>query len=861
MTYGQVYYRDRIVLNPSFLTERGADNLIRLGLERVPKGATLLLAAREIKVEQDFQLNDYNLVLLADRFDGSSGSIKVQTTVGVGENVPGIAGPSVTIVCRQLAGLSLTSIGGKGGVGSQGAAGEPGFPGADTLLPGKPGGRGGPGGKGGTGGMGAMGGSGGELTLIYIADQVLGGFNSGASLHSLGGPGGDGGPGGPGGLGGEGGSGTPPGRRGPKGDPGDPGPTGSPGSSVAPSVAQVSEAEYWQRVVTLVPLGNPEKGNWAAHRLRAGEYFFRKMGGALDSKTDGSPDLTWHGLALSELNAVLQLEPANEQARLYREHLLNNQNILGLERDLDVIPDFEAYESTVARYRDSFSFLFGTAGNFLLIGQLTDQLRQDLDREVTRITGMVGALDTERQSAVNAKTDADQHLNLANQRVSQIQRSIQERREELENKHVDWGGVVALGMFTVAVGVISFATGGAGAAALLPYAPDLLSLGGLAFLDPPIDERERGVLKQVPDVAKKLREIQPKGLKDFESWKKVGSTLAPVVISFYKIIEDLNQANGDAEMINLLKEATELTQAQLVAQFRSKQADLALQATDKKLALAKNDLRLAEEQRDRWGADQKAIDRAASSLIRYAQKHLDMLNAYAFKAARAVEIYTLRDLSDEIHYDYGYIHPDIEQDYLDGFRSRAELVGAYSNSYNPLFVLDYRRRYDAYFAERTWTHDSHFRSFTDPAVLAQFRQSRTLGFTVELTDLPQSRYEAKITAVHVSLVGATATAPKISCLIEHSGRFVVRKFEDAALVSLILEPKITVVEAMKSPGAFSGVVVGANPRTLAFWGRGIASAWTLWIESDEIDRKNIDLAGLSRIEVEIEYDAFLKPEG
>lgn len=207
MAYAREYYRDKIVLNPSFAA--------RLKLETVAKGTTLLLAAREIKVEQEFTLDDYNLVLLADRFDNSSGSIQVRTTAAVAENAPGIAGPTVTIVCRQLAGINVTSTGGKGGVGVRGAQGKPGRRGATSTRIDKPGKPGGPGGTGETGGRGAVGGSGGQLILTYIADQVPGGFNPHASLQSVGGPGGEGGPGGPGGVGGPGGSGTPEGEQGP----------------------------------------------------------------------------------------------------------------------------------------------------------------------------------------------------------------------------------------------------------------------------------------------------------------------------------------------------------------------------------------------------------------------------------------------------------------------------------------------------------------------------------------------------------------------------------------------------------------------------------------------------------------------
>jgi hypothetical protein len=832
MAYEWTLYRDRIELNGTL-----RDRIHRT----VKKDTTILLAARELIVTAPVAFDDYNLVLLADQFDGSRGSIEVRRTPVAGAGTQGTPGPTITLACRRLSGLALTSTGGKGGVGAEGARGPEGRMGRPGGR--KPGGPGGDGGPGGPGGIGAVGGTGGQLTLVYIANQGAG-FNPGASLLSVGGAGGDGGPGGPGGAGGEGGIGEPEGRPGDTGPQGPQGPAGPQGGSLVPVVSTVSEADYWQ-------YARPLATKWAADRLRAGEYFFRSAGGSLTS-----PSLS---LALAEFDAVLALDPQNAQAAMYRTRLLNNQNILGMAREHDVIAHFEQYETTVTTYEPLIKSLFATATDFLLHTNTLEQFRAGLQREIAHTNGLLPALHADMSSASNEKATAASESKLARQRVTATRARIEALRTELENKTVDWGGVVTLGVVTIAVGVLTLATGGAGSA-LLPYVPSLLSLAGLTFLDPPISGAEAGVLKQAPDIANRLKDViaKSKGVTDLNTWKQVGSILEPVVINFGKIIQQLDSASGDPEMIKLLKEVTELTHAALLAEMRSLQADLGLQAADARLTLAAADLVRLDDAGKQLTPDIQVLDDAGMALIRIGQRYLDLLTRYAFECARALEIYTLADLSGEIRYDYGYIHPDIEQDYEDGVKSRADLVAAYTASWAPLLTLNYRLRYDRYFQAGTWTPDSYFRVFDDAPVLAEFKRSHQLVFTVGLADLPQSRYEAKVTGVRLSLVGAASAAPAISCFVEHSGRFVEKRLSDGAPQEMALAPRRAVVQAGKTANTFTGAVIGTDPRTLGFLGRGVASTWTIFVEAEELARKNVDLSGLTRIEVEIEYNAFWK---
>jgi hypothetical protein len=331
----------------------------------------------------------------------------------------------------------------------------------------------------------------------------------------------------------------------------------------------------------------------------------------------------------------------------------------------------------------------------------------------------------------------------------------------------------------------------------------------------------------------------------------------PLAVSFAKMVKDLSEAQGDSDMIQLLREATELTHAQLLAQMRNDQAGFALDAVTAHLAQAVQDLALARTQLGGLVGDIQYLEQVALTLIRSAQRYMDVLIKYAFFAARSLEIYTLTDMSDEIRTDYGYIHPDIEQDYQDGLLPLAQLIGEYETSWTRFVdIVNYRNAFDSYFGSSDKVNDKVFLSITDPAVLAQFRATQNLLLTVDLPELPPTRFEAKAVYILLSLTGATAEVPAISCLVEHGGGFTTLK-RDGTVAGLILKPRVTVVQTAKSGITFTGVRIGSKPDELSFWGRGVATTWNISIEPDEMASRQIDLAGLSAIEIEIGYEAFL----
>src|SRR5262249_32280444 len=124
-----------------------------------------------------------------------------------------------------------------------------------------------------------------------------------------------------------------------------------------PAISIVSEEVFLKTV--LANLG-PLSAEWAEHRARVGEDFFRKYNSALPARRHFAT------LAADEFRAAILLQPGNARALelqsllagfpaalpgLAREILIGgNANPLGLARDLDLIPRFEAYVDAFARF-------------------------------------------------------------------------------------------------------------------------------------------------------------------------------------------------------------------------------------------------------------------------------------------------------------------------------------------------------------------------------------------------------------------------------------------------------------------------------------------------------------------------------
>jgi hypothetical protein len=129
--------------------------------------------------------------------------------------------------------------------------------------------------------------------------------------------------------------------------------------------------------------------------------------------------------------------------------------------------------------------------------------------------------------------------------------------------------------------------------------------------------------------------------------------------------------------------------------------------------------------------------------------------------------------------------------------------------------------------------------------------------SIDLADLQPGRAEAKAEIVAVALIGATSQSAIINCRVEHGGTGQQKK-RDGNVVTQYLRPHSTIVHGKLQPLAANDLIPDPGtdpliaPRSIAFWGRAVATTWWLTIEEPDVD-----LSTVSAIQVGIGYVAFL----
>ena len=355
------------------------------------------------------------------------------------------------------------------------------------------------------------------------------------------------------------------------------------------------------------PLADP----WEAYRLRVGEFYFRSF-------TSGNASTaSYLQTALQEFNSVVALQPDNLQAQQLRSRLLNNQNILGLPRDLDIIPDFTLWENSYSNYKAFITDLYADAGRMLTLSADLAQARSILGLGVSHLQGLDSILDIEAQEANVSLQAANAELQSANQRIASIRQRLTEKEQELQSKSMDLGGVLTT-FATIGSSILASATGGAG---LIALAPTLLAIGQ--------DLSDSDVVSLLGD----------KGARD-KLAKDAGGLKAIVegvkgVIGLTKAINDLDQIpQEDSEYKELMREMIDAVGQQKLGQLHGIQSELAVQAAVARKDINSSDLQLAQTQVRSLTTDIGALKDAALTLVRAAQRYVDILTSFAFKGVR-----------------------------------------------------------------------------------------------------------------------------------------------------------------------------------------------------------------------------------
>jgi hypothetical protein len=286
-------------------------------------------------------------------------------------------------------------------------------------------------------------------------------------------------------------------------------------------------------------------------------------------------------------------------------------------------------------------------------------------------------LNQELSSAIAGLGATNAEQNLANLRLTFAENDLTQAELNAEMQ-MTWGVVLTLGIVTAAVVGI-----GVGGGTLLAALPALIDAGGTVG-------GSAATLASVSTSAAALAQLKSVagGLKNVIDGVKT-------VYDIGKLDYDLLNAQADPAILALARQLKEDEIAQLAANLHVAQAQYAVNAAEAKLQQAQNDLQRAQAQLAGLNNTIVVLEGAAQTLISNAQAAMDTLTKYAFYAARALEIYALADLRSQVRYDYGYIHPDQEQDLVVSDIAYGlgadQLVQAYSASWSQFVnVVQYR---------------------------------------------------------------------------------------------------------------------------------------------------------------------------
>ena len=396
----------------------------------------------------------------------------------------------------------------------------------------------------------------------------------------------------------------------------------------------------------------------------------------------------------------------------------------------------------------------------------------------------------------------------------------------------------------------------------MPYAINLIVPKAAA------DDFERGLKigKSISDLILDYQK-KSKGLTDYINDQSSREQIGKTIIDVGKIVNELAKANpGDdprnKQLLDLYREATSLAHQHALAKLAFQQSSLTLEAAMAAKQLAQNDLNRVVKTIDAFANSMMKLRDAAWHALDSARETQDLLLAYIFRAARALDLYTLAETpwAERIRYDYGHVHPDLAANWRDGLVTDAELVQALTAVTPKPDTATFKSEYDKY--RQDLESDAPFTFvFTQPShpdVIDRFKDTRTLYLPVTLANLRSDRYEIKVTGVRVRLTGITIpNSATFSCTVAHSGTSQQRRFVTGEVATNISGPSIDSIELrLVTPFVYQGEFIVPDgfdgEIKLRCFGRGVAADWTISIDAMT---GSVDLTNLSEVRIEIENDA------
>jgi hypothetical protein len=850
--------RDKINVNDELAQEM----LAEIEYRELKQGTAVGLIAREIVHAPSYPLDlikGHPLFLVADVYRGNGGAIDTSGVVGApgakgatgkpgvaiqGKSNPGgrgadgkpgaqgTAASPITLIAATIQNASLRALGGTGSAGGNGGTGGRGadgkWPVRDKFvtIPPTNGGPGGNGGNGGNGGPGA------QITIQYV--QMRGTFTA----QVAGGDGGPKGQAGPGGTPGTGGGGAK------KGDPGKPGLDGAAGESATVVKTQLQQSQ-WDSTV-LATLG-AAADKWAAHRARVGEYAFR-------CHVPQQRDISLREFARNEFLAAQRLSPLHsDRATHLLQYLDSRLNPLGVAYDQDVMPAFDSFEKVITDYGPLIQILFSDAKDLLLVAADTEDKKTLADIDLNSLQGRREALEFEAQAKylegeiLLQKFEQTQARLTANRKAleANIKKQAQQKIE-LADKQIETTMVMVATVILAVVAVPQFAIALCALlnreGLLVKAKSEFMKSGGAGMVD------DSGNLK--PEYDKLLGGIEALVLK------------TKALIDKYEAVSDLLNATVDGALESAEKELLirhlDLTFELNVLALKQQQGLFERAALQKEVETANQDYQLVASFNQSKKKDIQLLGKLARALISQAQGYADVLTKYQFYATRAFDLWTLGNRTSSFAFHRGLLHPDVVEHAFQamargkGDRALA-LVGQYMTAWAKLpDLIKLREEYDDYSAppdSESLVTETWFYSFTGRGVPGSLYKHGSATFRAEL---PAGRSEAKILNVAVSLVGATASQPSVTVIVEHTGDATVRR-RNGKIIKLHQPPRREPISATFDANDLGDL---EEVEKQQFWGRSPSAVWRISIEKESADESNLDLKGLTEVQFAVYYKCF-----
>ena len=538
-----------------------------------------------------------------------------------------------------------------------------------------------------------------------------------------------------------------------------------------------------------------------------------------------------------------------------------------------------------------------TIGNFfdrairnLLEAAHQDNVKAQLDLNQIALADRISVISTDRAAAAAGSSAAGNVRDHAAKRLTDLNAQIAAASAKTPDEPITIGTIVST-VSLVAVAVVSVVgavyTAGASLAALMPAIAELSvvlgDVGGHVFA---------ATKKDIDTVKGKYKEVG----KDYDQVMKSSKEAVTATVNFVTAIEKLSTAGStNTEVVRLMRQGVELAYELLVATLHGQQAELIVKARDVEGAAAVAMQTLTKDQISQATLNEEMLRTSGRSAVRATQKSIDTLLSAAFKAQRAVEIYTLKDPLDRVSFDSGFVHPDIEADFDEASADVVaagknkkitkddklkvdnameleiiRLVSAYTTSWQQfLGPVELLNDFNSYFTNEVnvfFVDSQVVMPITDRASLDAFKdrsgEASRVSVLIDRSDLVADEFETKIVDVRVALVGATLTNPGLRCDVIHGGVYLSKLRDGTDKVQPLTEqlqsdlPRLLAFD-QNDPPVFTGQGNTGLIHTKNLWGRGVAGTWEVKISEVTLRHHGADLTGLTAIQLWISTQSFV----